>query len=90
MSMDAMITIEIPVGIPAGGYRQTHVDVQLNADEAEALAAIRGGLRDHPQRLSPRVPGEVGRFVNHENGAEVMRYVLQQVAAVLKTAGRVR
>lgn len=85
MSKEAMITIEIPVARPGGGaYRQTHLEARLNCAEAEAFAAIRAGLAERPQRLAPRVPGEFGRIVNHENGADVIRWMLQQIAARLK------
>ena len=77
MSKDA-ITINLPVGQPAKGYHRQHLNLQLSELEAQTLAAIMSGLAAGNQVLAPGVPGAAERHVQPGNGADAIRWILQQ------------
>ena len=71
------VVIELPVRTPTpGAYRTTHVDVQLDEVQKEALKSVFDGLNGGAYRL------QGGRFVQHTR--DVVKYIFEQIALAIK------
>lgn len=72
--------IVVPVAAPpSGAYRQRHIDVHLDATQAEGLRRIFDGLQAAAAKLGN------GRFIN--SPADAVRWVLERVPADVMETG---
>ena len=68
-----MVGIELPLAeVDPGRYATTHVDVQLNATQAQTMRRVCDGMREARAEL------ENGRYV--QGPPDVVRHILEQVA----------
>ena len=66
------VTLSAPLLLGKSGYRQVHLDLQINAQQSAALRALYDGLDERGERLAN------GSRVRH--ACDAVRWLLEQLA----------
>lgn len=81
-----IVVVEVPVGVIEGGHVARHVGCRLSLSQGGALKRLVSALQATGAELVPKPGASRGKRV--ENGADAVRWLLEQLTVDPATAGK--